>query len=280
MAGVRVVTDSACDLPQDVVDALGITVVPLSIRFGEEELTDRVELSAAEFYRRMATLDVLPETSAPSPGAFEAAFRSLAEEGADAVVCVNISAALSATMVAAQNAATSLEGEVDVRVVDSTSITAGLGTLVVMAAEVAQAGGSADAVVGTVESNRGRTHVLGGLDTLENLKKGGRIGGAQAMLGTLLSIKPVIDISTGEVEEAGKVRTRKKQLLFLRDKLAAAGAVERLVVCDGGAPDAEEFADLIAELHPRDQFTRATIGPVIGTHGGPRMVGLTWLDPV
>lgn len=280
MAGVRIVTDSACDLPQDVVDALGITVIPLSIRFGEEELTDQVELSADEFYRRMANLDVLPETSAPSPGAFEAAFRALADEGADAVVCINISAALSATMVAAQNAATSLDGEVDVRVVDSKSITSGQGTLVTMAAEVARAGGSVDAVVGTVESNRGRIHVLGGLDTLENLKKGGRIGGAQAMLGTLLSIKPVIDISTGEVEEAGKVRTRKKQLLFLRDKLVAAGAVERLVVCDGGAPDAEEFADLIAETHPRDQFTRATIGPVIGTHGGPRMVGLTWLDPV
>lgn len=279
MAGVRLVTDSSCDLPQDVVDAHGIVVVPLTIRFGEEELTDREELDSEQFYAKMATFDGLPETAAPSPGAFEAAFRSLAAEGADAVVCVMISSDLSATMASAQNGARALEGEVDVRVVDSKSITAGLGTLVTMAAEVAEAGGTADEVVAVVEDNRSRTHVLGGLDTLENLKKGGRIGGAQAMLGTLLSVKPVVDISSGAVEEAGKVRTRKKQMLFLRDRLVEAGDVEKLVVCDGGAPDVEEFVEVIAEVVPRDRFTRSTIGPVIGTHGGPRMIGLTWLDP-
>lgn len=279
MAGVRLVTDSSCDLPQEVVDAHGIVVVPLTIRFGEEELTDREELTAAQFYEKMAAFDGLPETAAPAPGAFEAAFRSLAAEGAEAVVCVNISSDLSATMASAQNAARALEGEVDVRVVDSKSITSGLGTLVTLAAEAAAAGATAEDVVAAVEGNRHRSRILGGLDTLENLKKGGRIGGAQAMLGTLLSVKPVIDISTGSVTEAGKVRTRRKQMLFLRDRLAEAGAVEKLVVCDGGAPDAEEFADLIAELVGADGFTRSTIGPVIGTHGGPRMIGLTWLDP-
>lgn len=278
MAGVHIVTDSSCDLPQDVVDAHGITVVPLSIRFGDVELTDREELSAADFYARMDSFDGLPETAAPSPGAFETAFRARAD--ADAVVCVNLSSSLSATMASAQNAARAVEGDLDVRVVDSKSITAGLGTLVIMAAEAAAAGASADEVVAVVEQNRTRGRIYGGLDTLENLRKGGRIGGAQAMLGTLLSIKPVIDISTGVVEEAGKVRTRKKQMLFLRDRMTESGAIERLVVCDGGAPDAEEFADVIAEVVPRDSFTRATIGPVIGAHGGPRMVGLAWLDPV
>lgn len=276
MPGVRLVTDSSCDLPQETAEDHGIGIVPLSIRFGTDELVDREELSADEFYRRMAAFDGLPETAAPSPGAFEQAFRAAGADG-DTVVCINLSAALSATMVSAQNAAKALEGEIDVRIVDSKSITAGLGTLVTMAAEAAAAGSSAEEIIRLVEDTRPRSRVFGGLDTLENLKKGGRIGGAQAMLGALLSIKPVIDISTGEVTEAGKVRTRRKQMLFLRDKLQEAGDVERLVVCDGGAPDAEEFVDLIAEIRPRDSFTRSTIGPVIGTHGGPRMIGMTWL---
>jgi len=276
MAGVRLVTDSSCDLPQDVVDAHGITVVPLTIRFGEEELTDRVELDSTEFYRRMANHEALPETAAPSPGAFEQAFKAAGAEG-DTVVCLNISSALSATMASAQNAARALEGQVDVRVVDSKSITAGLGTQVVLAAEAAAGGAGTDEVLAVIEAAIPRTHILGGLDTLENLRKGGRIGGARAMLGTMLSVKPVVDISTGVVEEAGKVRTRKKQMVFLIDKLKAAGAVERLVVCDGEAPDAEEFADLVADVVGRESFTRSTIGPVIGTHGGPRMIGITWL---
>ena len=279
MAGVRLVTDSSCDLPQDVVDAHGIIVVPLTIRFGEEELTDRVELDSAEFYRRMAGFDGMPETAAPSPGAFEQAFKTAAADG-DQVVCLNISSALSATMASAQNAARAVEGDLDVRVIDSKSITAGLGTQLILAAEAAAGGASADEVTAVIEAAIPRTHIFGGLDTLENLRKGGRIGGAKAMLGTMLSVKPVVDISTGVVEEAGKVRTRKKQMVFLRDKLVAAGAVEQLVVCDGGAPDVEEFIDVIADVAPRDSFRRSTIGPVIGTHGGPRMIGLTWLAPV
>lgn len=274
---IRVVTDSSCDLPQSLVDALRIEIVPLTIRFGDEELVDREEISAAEFYEKMAGFAGLPETAAPSPGTFEAAFRAAAEDGADTVVCVAISSDLSATMASAQNAARALEGTVDVRVVDSKSITSGQGTLVTLAAEAAARGAGADEVVATIEEARARTHVVGGLDTLENLKKGGRIGGAQAMLGTLLSIKPVIDISTGTVEEAGKVRTRKKQMLFLRDVLARAGEVERLVVCDGCAPDADEFVELITEVVGPGPIARGTVGPVIGVHGGPRMIGLTWL---
>lgn len=277
MAGVRLVTDSSCDLPQDVVDAHGITVVPLTIRFGDEELTDRVDLDSTEFYRRMAGFDGMPETAAPSPGAFEEAFKAAGANG-DQVVCLNISSALSATMASAQNAARALEGEVDVRVVDSKSITAGLGTLLILAAEAAEGGADADGVIATVEAAIPRTRIYGGLDTLENLRKGGRIGGAQAMLGTMLSVKPVVDISTGVVEEAGKVRTRKKQMVFLRDKLAAAGSVEHLVLCDGGAPDVEEFMDVLADVAPRGSYRRSAIGPVIGTHGGPRMIGITWLD--
>ena len=163
--------------------------------------------------------------------------------------------------------------------IDSKSITAGLGTLLIVAAEAAAGGADADEVAALIERTRPRTRVLGGLDTLENLKKGGRIGGAQALLGSLLSIKPILDLSSGVVEEAGKARTRKKALEVLRDKVAAAGQVERLTVTHGFAPDVEDMLELLAPICPRDQIRVGHIGPVIGTHGGPRVMGLTWLAP-
>lgn len=276
MAGVRIVTDSACDLTVEQTDQLGIEVVPLSIRFGGDEFEDRTELSVEGFYGLMEQRDELPETAAPSPGKFEAAFRRQAEAGADAVVCINLSSDLSATMAAAQNAARALEGELPVHVVDSKSITAGLGTQVLLAAERAADGASAEDVVALVEDLRSRTRVIGCLDTLENLKKGGRIGGAQAMLGSLLSIKPMIDISTGVVEEAGKHRTRKKSLEALREKVRASGTVEHLAIMHGMAPD----VDLITRMLDEDgyDYRLGHIGAVIGSHGGPRVVGACWLE--
>ena len=276
---VRIVTDSACDLPGSLIDELGVEVVPLSIRFGEREYTDRVDLSIEEFYEQLSSSAVLPETAAPSPGAFEVAFRRLADAGADGIVCINLSSGLSATMQAAQNAAKSLEGEVDVRVIDSNSITAGLGTLVREAARAANGGASVDEVVALVEQLRARTRVFGALDTLDNLKKGGRIGGAQALLGTLLSIKPVLDLSSGVVEEAGKLRTRRRALEFLRDKVFERQQVEQLCIAHGMAPDIDEMLDLLSPRYSRDEILVTLIGPTIGTHGGPRVMGLTWLDP-
>jgi DegV family protein with EDD domain len=181
-------------------------------------------------------------------------------------------------MQAAQNAAKALDGELDVRVVDSRSITSGLGTQVLLAAEAAAAGASAAEVVAKVEGLTSRTKVFGALDTLENLKKGGRIGGAQAMLGTLLSIKPIIDISSGKVEEAGKARTRKKALEWLRDKVFEAPGVERLCVYDGMAPDVDDMLSLLAPRFGPDEIRLGRIGAVIGTHGGPRVIGVTWLE--
>jgi DegV family protein with EDD domain len=273
---VRIVTDSSSDLTDEEVAAHGIEVVPLSIRFGSEEYEDRTELSVERFYEKLAESSVLPETAAPAPGKFEAAFRRQQEAGADAVVCINLSSDLSATMQSAQNAAKGIEG-LDVRVVDSRSITSGLGTQVLLAAEAAAGGASADDVVALVEDLAQRTHVVGALDTLDNLKKGGRIGGAQALLGSLLSIKPIVDISTGKVEEAGKARTRKKALEVLRDKIAEAGAIEHLCVTHGLAPEEAEVLDLLAPLYPRDRIRVGHIGPVIGTHGGPRVMGVTWV---
>ena len=274
---VRVVTDSASDLTAEEAAALGVEVVPLTIRFGEEEFVDRKDLTPSEFYRRLAASPVLPETAAPSPGAFEAAFRKLLDEGADGIVCINISSGLSATMQSAQTGARGIEGA-DIRVVDSRSITWGLGSQVEAAAKAAADGAAADEVVKLVEEMVPRTRVYGALDTLENLKKGGRIGGAQAMLGTLLSIKPVLDISApaGVVEQAGKPRTRAKALQFLADKVAADAPVENVGVLHGSAPDVDRFLDLLAPVVPRDEIHVGEIGATIGTHGGPRVVGVTY----
>ena len=274
---VRIVTDSSCDLTTDEVAKHHLEVVPLSIRFGEDEYEDRTELTVDDFYAKLADASVLPETAAPAPGKFEAAFRRQQQAGADAVVCINLSSDLSATMQSAQNAAKALEGELDVRVVDSHSITSGLGTQVMVAAEAAASGATADEVVALVDDLASRTHVLGALDTLDNLKKGGRIGGAQALLGSLLSIKPIVDISSGKVEEAGKARTRRKALDVLRDEVAKAGSIEHVCVYHGLAPDLEDMLALLDPIVPRQQIRVGVIGPVIGTHGGPRVMGVTWV---
>ena len=277
MAGVRIVTDSACDLTTEEASQWGVSIVPLTIRFGDQELTDVVELSVADFYRRMAESADLPETAAPSPGAFETVFRQLADQGATGIVCINLSGELSATIESARNAARALEGVVEVRVIDSRTLTAGLGTIVLEAARAARDGASIDDVAAQVQELIPRTRVYATLDTLDNLKKGGRIGAAKHLLGSMLSFKPVLNVSEGKVEEAGRARTRKKALLWLRDKLYEEPSVEHLAVCDGEAADVDEFLDLIADRYPRDQLRTGRIGAVIGTHGGPRVIGICYL---
>jgi len=266
---VHVVTDSAADLSDELVLELGVQVVPLTIRFGAEEFVDRQDLTPKEFYARCASSPVLPETAAPSPGAFETAFRAAFDQGADAVVCVNISSGLSATMASAQNAARALPDR-DIRVIDSRSVTWGLGSQVVAAARAANEGADADDIVAMVENMVARTRVYGTLDTLDNLKKGGRIGNAQALIGSLLSIKPLIAVD-GVVEELGRARTRSKAL-----RVREAGAVENLGVMHGSAPDIDEFVTMLTEIHPREQIHVGEIGATIGVHGGPRVMGVTF----
>lgn len=273
---VGVVTDSACDVPKDLAAELGVEVVPLSIRFGETEYVDGTDLTPEAFYAKLASSPVLPETAAPSPGAFEAAFRRALDDGADALVCINISSSLSATSESARAAARSLGDDAEVALVDSRSVSWGLGSQVVAAAKAAGGGASLAEVAALAEDMARRTRVYCALDTLENLKKGGRIGGAQALLGTLLSIKPVIDVSSGEVEEAGKPRTRSKALRFLAERVASQGPVENLAVMHGGAPDVEQFLELLAPICPRDQIHVGQIGATIGTHAGPRVMGATF----
>jgi DegV family protein with EDD domain len=270
---VRIVTDSASDLSHDEATRLGIDVVPLSIRFGNDVFLDREELSIDDFYRRMAESDDLPQTAAPAPGAFQEVFNRRLAEGADAIVCICLSSGVSATMESAELAAREADGEV--RVVDSRSVTAGLGVMVVAAAKAAAAGAGTLEIISMVESMRERTHVYGAIDTLENLKKGGRIGNAQALLGSLLSIKPLIDISSGVVEEAGRQRTRKKSLAWLRDKVAEhADDIETLSVMHAQADDIGDLAEMLAPVIDPSVTRVGVIGPVVASHGGPGVIGL------
>ena len=270
---VRIVTDSASDLTHDEATALGIDVVPLSIRFGDDVFLDRVELWIDEFYRRMADSEDLPQTAAPAPGAFQEVFRRRFADGASAIVCINLSSGLSATMESAELAARETDG--DVRVVDSRSVTAGLGMMVLAAAEAAAGGAGADEIVGLMEAMRERTRVFGAIDTLENLKKGGRIGNAQALLGSLLAIKPLIDISSGVVEEAGRQRTRKKSLAWLRDKVAEyADEIETMSVMHAQADDIDDLVGMLSPLVDPLATRVGVIGPVVASHGGPGVIGL------
>lgn len=276
---VKIVTDSAADIPEELAAELGITVVPLTIRFGDDEFVDGVDLSAQQFYDEMAKRDVLPATAAPSPGSFEQAFRAAGADG-DPVVCINLSSALSATMQSAETAAKAIGDDLDLTVLDSRSITAGQGRQVLAAAQAASDGATPADLAALVADLSARTQIFGALDTLDNLKKGGRIGGAQAMIGSMLSIKPIVDISSGSVEEAAKQRTRKKSMLWLRDKLFAAGdGVEEVAVCHGCTDEVEELRELLLPRFAPEQLSTWTIGAVIGAHGGPRMVGLSWQTP-
>lgn len=278
---IGVVTDSACDLPDDIVEALGIEVVPLSIRFGDEEFIDREELTTAEFWARCATTAELPSTAAPSPGRFEQSYRRLAANGATGIVVVNLSGALSATLQSAELAARAVAADgLDVRIVDSRSITLGLGTIAVACAEAARAGADLDTIEAQARGLVDRTRVFGALDTLDNLKKGGRIGNAKALLATALSIKPIIEVANGVVEQHGKQRTRSKALSFLAEKVASyEGRIEHLAVLHADCSDADEFVERLRP-YTDGEIIVGQIGPVIGAHAGRGTMGVAFHERV
>lgn len=274
---VRVVTDSGCDLPPALCDELGIEVVPLTIRFGDESLVDRKDLTPKEFWAKCKAAPALPETAAPSPGAFEEAYRRAQAAGADGVVVVTLSGKMSATIQAAQLAADAVKDDLAVRLVDSGNASLGEGMVALAAARAAKAGQDLDAVETAARSAASNVTLVAVIDTLENLRRGGRIGGAQALVGGLLSVKPLITVSpstNGEVAEAGKQRTRAKALNTLLEKVRAIGPVEALGVMHAEAPDVTELLARLDDLVPRDDIVVADVGAVIGTHVGPGCIGV------
>jgi len=273
MPGVHVVTDSACDLTDELARAAGITVVPLTIRFGDEELLDRRDLSPTEFWARCKASPTLPETAAPSPGAFQRAFEEAAAGGASGVLCLNLSSGVSATYQSARAGAEAVGGDFAIEVVDTLSLTMGQGLMCLAAAEAAGRGAGLDELVTLVEGLIGRTHVYGVVDTLDHLQRGGRIGGARALLGSLLSIKPVVQVKDGVVEEESKQRTRTRSLEYLAGKIRGDAPLERLGVVNGAAEDIDDFVALLAGVETVHPLVLTELGPVVGTHTGPGTIG-------
>ncbi len=274
MAGVCVVTDSACDLQPETAAAHGIRVVPLSIRFGDEELVDQRELSTSAFWQRLLAGPHLPSTAAPSPGAFREAFEAAGRDGAEGVLCLTLSGGVSATYQSACAAAKDLLGQLPIEVIDTRTLTLGLGLLVLGAAEQAAAGATLPELVEAVQTRMTRTAVLGVVGTLDHLRRGGRIGGAAHLVGSVLAIKPIIEVRDGVVEVESKQRTRARALAYLVEKVASLGPFERLGVVEGAAEDAEAFLERLRAAVPEPEPLVTPLGPVVGAHAGPGTIGV------
>lgn len=276
-ARIKVITDSACDLPEDVARKLDIEIVPLTIRFGDEEYVDRVDLTPVAFWDKCRESKTLPETAAPSPGSFQKAYETALAEGYTGAIVLTLSSLLSATYQSATLAAESTEGFA-VRVIDTRAVSMAQGLSVMEIAEKAREGEGLEELVARAMSYVQSVGVVATLDTLEHLVKGGRVGGAKALIGQVLSIKPLVELRDGVVEEAGRQRTRQKALAAIADRARSHQPFDRLAMMHGACSDEDvaKLRSLAGELATNHPLIETYIGPVVGTHGGPGIIGLAW----
>ena len=274
---LHLVTDSTSDLLADEAGALGVTVVPLTVRFGEEQLRDGVDIDAAAFYPRLAGSAALPTTSQPSPEAFAEVYRALLQSPDDEVVSVHIASHLSGTVQSATLAAREVD-EKRIHVVDSESVSGGIQLLLRAAAAERDQGADAATVVKNLERRRQRLLIYVLLDTLVYLQKGGRIGRAQAFLGGVLNVKPIVVVQKGEVEPVARVRSKQQGLAKLLELVRGQGPLESICMMHGdGLVPAEELRSKLGSALPELEITLGQLGPVVGTYGGPGLVGVALL---
>jgi DegV family protein with EDD domain len=278
MARIRVVTDSACDVPEEIARRLNIDIVSLSIRFGDEEFTDRVDLSPEAFWAKCKASKTLPETAAPSPGAFQAAYERAQADNCDGVIVLTLSALLSATNQSAVLGSEALADKLPVRVVDTKAVSMAQGLLVIDVAEMAATGADLDQLVAHAESLVAKVGVVAMLDTLEHLIKGGRVGGARALLGQVLSIKPLLELKDGVVAEAGRQRTRSKALVAIAEVAKSHAPLKRLALVHGASSEVATLEALVKDVSTQNPIIVTDMGPVVGTHGGPGIIGLCWIE--
>ena len=267
-----VVTDSTADLPREWRERYGIEVVPLKVLFGKETFRDGVDMNNEEFFRRLAASTTLPTTSAPSPGEFADVYRRLARDH-DGCISIHIGAQLSATAEAARVGASSVDG-FKVEVVDSQTVSMPVAFLCRVAAEYE----TLEAATAAVRPRVPKTRVLALLDTLRYLEMGGRLSRAQAMIGTMLDLKPLLLVANAEIKPVDRVRTRSRAISRMVDYFKGDLPVEHMAVMHAQAADeAEQIAEALRKDLPGREVTVGQIGCVLGTHTGPKALGLVYL---
>lgn len=273
MAVTAIVTDSTADFAGIDPEELGITVMPLTVNWGHDVLRDKIDVTTAEFYARLRIDRDLPKTAAPPIGIFEDLYHQLLLDH-ETVISIHIAAQLSATHSVAGAAARSIAPD-RIRVVDSTNLSVGLGWLAARAAQLAQAGEAADAIVAALGAMAPRLRLYLTLETLEYLQRGGRIGRAQAFLGGLLNVKPVLQVRDSQVHPVERVRTRQASIRRVAQLVHALGPKELLAVVHGDSQtEGERLREEVSELEGRSDIPMAEIGSVLGTHAGPGVIGV------
>lgn len=273
---VKIVTDSSADLSPQITEALGITVVPLYVRFGDEVLRDQIDITADEFYQRLQHDPIHPSTTQPTPQDFANAYKKVASE-ADGIVSVHISSKLSGTCNSAIQGQNMTAGKCPIEVIDSQTLTMGLGMISIAAAKAANEGGSMEQVVAVVKEMIPRIHLLFTLDTLKYLALGGRIGKAKALLGSVLNVKPILAIKDGEVLPASQVRSRSKGIDRLVEFAQSAKNVQDLAVIYNTTPDeAQTLVERVTPFFPEGEIMKVRLGPMLGVHAGPGALAVAY----
>ncbi len=276
MANVRIVTDSLADIPPAIAKELDITQVPCVVRFGDQEFHDRVDLTTAEFYKRLVASEVLPSTSQPATGVFQEMYENVARQ-TNEILAIHTIASLSGIYNASRIAAQSLPN-VRIELIDSQQVTMALGWLVILAARAAREGHSMEEIKQLVQEAIPRVHVIGALNTLEYAQRGGRLGKGAALIGTLLNVKPLISIVGGEVVPVENTRSQKRALERLVEIVLGSGPIQEIAVIHAAGEElAQKVKRLLTATLPADQIVMTETGPVLGTHVGPNAVGIAWL---
>ena len=275
---VKIVTDTLCDIPFEMADELGISIVPLNLHFGTETYRDKIDMATEEFYQKLVSSDVFPTSSAPPPGIFMELFTKLAKE-TDEILAIMVSSKLSAICESAIQGKAMVEAKCQIEVIDSRQIIGGQMLLVVMAAKAAREGAKLEQISEMVRKAIPRIHMRMAFDTLEYLQRGGRIGKASAFLGGLLKFNPILGLKDGAIEPISRPRGRAKATDFLVNFAKEFSKVEGLVVEHASTPDElEALADRLGEIFPRERMLMSTASPVIGVHVGPHVLAVSILE--
>jgi DegV family protein with EDD domain len=275
---VKIVTDSSSDLTMDLIEEFDITVVPLFARFGDEIFRERIDLTDEQFYDKLVNGNILPVTIQPNPQDFVDVYQNVSKD-ADAIVSIHISSKLSGTMNSAFQAKDIVGGSCPIELVDSEVVTVALGLVVLAAARVAKQGGNLEEVLAAAREACSISNAYCLLDTLKYLEKGGRIGKAKALVGTLLNVKPIISIKKGEVIPYGQARSRVKGLDQITDIVSKAGEIKDIAIAYSTTKDdAEALAERLSPIANNKKINVFRMGTTLGIHTGPGSLVVAMLN--